>query len=161
MATAKMIGLAFYPIPDNWRVPPESEKSEREINRLNSEVERLRKSEPQFNIVCVDEQGNEVDKLEIVVSRYIALKNEDKIKTIGLLKNEFPQVHNFGSREPDERKIDTGPIKILGLKDTYYPATDEDIEKYNFESYPEWINKCEDILANLHTLLQKKSPNIM
>ena len=77
------------------------------------------------------------------------------------LKVHFPLETDFGSREPAERvpKQRPGLTVLTGItKEVFTPATDEEIEKYREEAYPEWLDRCEQILRNHHRALQEQAP---
>jgi PIN domain len=61
MATARMVGVAFSPVPDGWLLPPEPSESDRRVRALEAEVARLTDNEPKFAISCVDANGNELE----------------------------------------------------------------------------------------------------
>ena len=63
---------------------------------------------------------------------------------------------DFGSRTPMEKHGTTVADRILGLKYSYTPASDEEIAKYAEEEYPGWIETCEKYLSSLHDSLQSQ-----
>ena len=65
LASAKMVGVPFAVIPDDWLLPPEQSESDKRIKSLEAEVARLRQAEPAFEIVGIDVTGTECDRLEI------------------------------------------------------------------------------------------------
>ena len=38
------------------------------------------------------------------------------------------------------------------------PATDEEIAKYRDGAYPQWLERCEEVLSNYHRTLQRQEP---
>ncbi|MEO0620427.1 MAG: PIN domain-containing protein, partial [Pseudomonadota bacterium] len=58
MATAQLVGLPFYPVPDHWLSPPEPSPSEKKVHALEQEVKRLKQDEPVVTVHCLDAQGN-------------------------------------------------------------------------------------------------------
>ena len=76
------------------------------------------------------------------------------------LKAHFPLETDFGSREPAERapKQKPGSTVLIGItREMFTPATDEAIEEYREKAYPEWLDRCEQILRNHHYTLQHRA----
>ena len=153
MATAKMLSLPYEPVPDDWLVPPESSDTEREKNRLQAELDRLKKTEPQIRLTCLDDYGKETDALHFAYTIYEPLTDDELTQLMESLRRHFPLATDFGSRDPAER---VPPLGILGhnIKEIYTPSSDEEIAAYRDEKYPEWLRSCEDELRHLHTALQ-------
>ena len=157
MMTAKSLGLTFAPIKDRWLLPPEHNASEREVARLKEHISQLEKAEPKFRITVVDEQGGEIDSISIDYPVYESISNEDVSAYIQMLRNHFPLVTDFGSREPAEREEPSLEGRFIGMKEVFTPATDEAIAKYTEQEYPMWIRDCEETLTSLHDALQDEA----
>lgn len=156
MNTAKMLNLPFFPIPDDWLLAPESDQTEREANRLKAELDLFQKSEPRFDIICVNNEGNQIETIDVVFLKYIALTDDDISKFMDSLKQNFPQATDFGSREPIERKSSNQGMLFLRIKEIFTPASDEEITEYTDTKYPAWLNECEETLNNLYVSLQRE-----
>lgn len=46
MASARMVGVPFVAIPDDWLLTPEANETEKKIGALQVELARLKKAEP-------------------------------------------------------------------------------------------------------------------
>ena len=112
--------------------------------------------EPRFRIWLVDDQGNEVESVEAEYHVFERMNEEDILACTQLLKREIPLETDFGPRTPEERYGTTVSDRILGLKYSYTPASDEEISRYTEEEYPGWIEECEEYLSSLHELLQRQ-----
>ncbi len=153
MMTARSLDLPFVKIQDAWLLPPESNEKERENRRLKEEVTRLRKTEPEFQIKCLDDNESEIDVLEVPCP--FGPLNEREISTfMDQLKDKFPIV-TFGSYGRTGRVSTFGDIREMsGL---YSPPSEGDIDKYREEEYPAWIKKCKKVLSNLHRALLREA----
>ena len=159
--TAQGLGLTGDIIPENWLLPPESTETERELLSLRSEVTRLRKTEPSFSIRCVDQSNTELEHYHASFTWFEALTDDQVAAFMQRLKARFPLETDFGSREPAERapKQRPGSTVLIGItKEVFTPATDEEIEKYRDQAYPEWMERCEQILRDHHWTLQEQAP---
>ena len=156
MMAAKSVGLSFVPIDDNWLLAPENSQSEREVARLRDRVAQLEKAEPQVQLTCVDEQGEQLQSLNVDHLVYSRLTEDDVAALLGSLKDRFRPAEDFGSREREVRRVSGVVAKIFGAMEIYTPARDEVIANYLNEDYPKWIKKCEDIFVALHETLQEE-----
>ncbi len=157
MATSQMVGVPVAAIPDDWLLSPESSEAERKISALESELARLKKSEPDFHIKCLDSKGNEIENLEGELVLYEALRDKELSGLMTRIKQRFPMAADFGKREPAERKSKLLGLNIFGPRETFTPATDEEIVAYRDEKYPVWLEQCEDVLRNHHDAVQQQA----
>ena len=154
MMTANGLGLSIAPIEQKWLLPPEHNKAEREIARLNTEIVQLKKKEPHFKVVCVDDEGGEVDKLELTRNVYDPLNETDISKFIEILKEGFPIATDFDQKVP---KPSTGlALAILGKPWYFEPVSEESIANYRDREYPKWIADCRKMLSGIHETLQQR-----
>jgi hypothetical protein len=156
MASAVMVDLVVAPIPDDWLLPPESTDAEKKIKYLENELARLRRTEPDFRIRCLDRDHKETEKIEIEVPRYLPLTEEQVAGFMTRISSRFPLATEFGPREPDERDQEKRTTVIGYMKEIFVPATDEEISSYKNERYPEWLRGCEGILHDCHNLLERR-----
>lgn len=158
--TARGLGLSADIIPEDWLLPQELTKSEKELVTLRSEVTRLKKTEPSFAIRCVDRANIELNHYEASFTWFEPLVDEQVNELILRLKDHFPMESDFGSRKPAERTTKGKTVLDIltsNTKEVYIPATDEEIKKYREEAYPKWLDQCEEILRNFHQILQHQA----
>ena len=160
MMTAKSLNLPFVEIKDDWLLPPESNETERENRRLKEEVTRLKKTEPEFQVKSVDDDGKEVTSLEIEHQVYEPLSEGDLSVFIDSLRNQFPPATDFGPSEPPKKELSflerQRAKEMEQYKRVYEPASRKEIAEYRDKKYPDWIKECKGILSRLHGVLQRK-----
>ena len=156
MMTAKSLSLPFVPIDDIWLLKPENSQGERELARLKDRVAQLERAEPQVRLTCVNEQGEELQSLNVDHFVYSRLTEADVAALLQSLKGRFPPAEDFGSRERRIRLPSGVVAKALGATETYTPASDEAIAHYLNEAYPEWLTECESTFLALHSTLQRE-----
>jgi hypothetical protein len=154
MGTARMIGVAIAPVPNDWLLPPEPSEADKRIRSLEAEVARLKQMEPQFSVACIDADGEELSKLERELVYYEPLAAADLSTLIEKIKRRFPLATDFGPRERAERPVQ-GLFQLMARKQVFTPATDREIEDYQ-EKHARWLKQCEDRLRNIHRLLQTR-----
>ena len=150
MVTAKSLGLPFVPIPDTWLLPPESNVLEKENQKLREDVLRLRKAEPDFEVKLIDNEGNEINSLNVRWRIYEPLTEDDVAELVDLLRSRFPMVLDFNQTQ--RSNLDVPSIGLLLNAFSSYPS-EREIERYKLEEYPSWLEKCENILSDLHNRL--------
>ena len=153
MMTDQSIGLPFVAVPDSWLLPPEPNKTEKEVARLSRELDRLKESEPHFLTRFVGAGKNEMNEIVVGYIIYEALVEDDVAALIDLLTTQFPVATDFGHREPIER------FSLLG-KEVYGPAKDEAIRNYTTKEYPSWLEGCKTVLSHLHSELQRQERRV-
>lgn len=109
MATAKSLGIAVAEIPDSWLVPPETTDTEKKIRALEAENARLRRSEPQFELRCLDGNEKEIAMLEYTLERLEPLTEAQLTLLVKKIAEHFPMATDFGSAESTKR----GPERNL------------------------------------------------
>jgi hypothetical protein len=154
MASAHMIGVGIAPVPDDWLLPPEPSEADRKIRALESEVARLKETEPKFTIASIDADGHVLDELGFEITHYEPLSPAELAALIERLRERFPLATDFGQRERTERAA-RGTMGFMGLKEVFTPATEKEIEKYR-EKHTQWLKQCEARLRDLHQALQTR-----
>ena len=159
MMTAKSHEIPFIPIKEEWILPPEHNKAEREVARLKEELELLKKTEPSVQVKCLDDKDKEVDSLELECQVYEPLGEQDIDELIDYLRKRFPIAADSGSKEQNTRPASL-EISAIGNafreRAFHTPPSAEAIAFYTDFEYPDWIDTCRRILSNLHKALQRK-----
>ena len=158
LMTASGLGLSVAPIEDEWLLPPESTKTERELSRLNAEIVQLKKAEPAFNVRCVDDAGVDVESLDLVRGIYEALGEDEIANYITILQERFPIATEFNRQVPKPARATVAAM--LGEQWHFERASEEAISNYGDREYPQWIQDCRDMLSNIHEALQRRERQI-
>ena len=157
MMTSKSLDMPFIPVNETWILPPENTGEEREITRLKNEINQLKKAEPQFQIRCIDERDAEIEELKLECHAYEALTDTELLEFMDFIKDKFPLITDFGPSKPVPTEEEPKTIfdSLVLTKKIYTPASDEAITKYRDQDYPAWIERCEQVLSDLHITLQR------
>ena len=156
--TATGLGLKADLIPDDWLLSPENTDSEKELSTLRAENTRLKKAEPQFEIACLDSAGDETLGYEQTFTWFDPLTEAEIKDLVQYLQRLCPLETDFGARESAERDAREFLGRIMGAREVFIPAKDEAIAKYRDESYPRWLEKCDQVLSDYHKNLQEQAP---
>ncbi len=152
MMTAKSISLSFTPVKDEWLLPPESTTKEREVARLQNELERLKKADPLFQIRCIDEQGKEIESIEVECGVYSPLTDDEVRELLRKLRDGFPPIDEVDAAKLHVKHNNQPPWR----KEERVPPSRGDIDEYN-RHLVDWRRDCQAKLSGLHLALQQSS----
>lgn len=156
MLTARELGIAFLPVPDEWLREPEETPSERKVRLLEEKVRSLQQAEPRFSIECVDSKGSTIDSIKLDYEVHKPLTDPELSALVSLLKNRFPKCTDFDkSRSQKGYTIGSAVMRSVGYKKVFVPPRNDVINEYLVTEYPQWVHECTDIMSNLHTELAK------
>lgn len=157
MASAKLVGVPYSIVPDNWLLPPENDAIDKRINAAEAELAKYKNLEPKFEIECVGTSGILLDSKDSkvflsTIEYYSALSAEELNLLMEKIIRKFPIAHDFGSSEQSfkNNQIEFKPGLVFNLgAEKFIPASVEEISKYRAD-YDEWIKSCRKKLENLH-----------
>ena len=145
---ARQVGLEAIEIPDTWRRKPELTIEDQEIKRLTNELVKLRKQEPELALRCSLEQP-----IKFVLPIYEALSDQQVSEFMKAIKTRYPMENNFErarNLQPSNR-IEVSALKLLYRE--FCVASEADIERYEQEDYPNWLEQCRRYLTMAHDKL--------
>ena len=154
MTSADMVGVKFIPIPDEWLMAPENSESDKKIAKLQTELSRLKKMEPDITIQFENETTDSIklDKIERCI--FTPLTTEEISNLINKIIVNIPSSTDFGPKEPSNENEQTTSFlhSRIGMKREFVPATDDQINNYRDNEYPAWLESCKDNLSNCHEI---------
>lgn len=153
MLTAKAVGVPVFEIPDDWLLDPEPSTEAKRISELEHRLRRLEILEPRIGLICLGENGRELDEkcvLELHVTRWLPLSEEEIARLLSRLRARFPEETNFEGVKTEEI---VAASEMSWTKAEYVPADEEAIERYREEEYPDWIEQAESLLKTYQNWL--------
>jgi hypothetical protein len=122
MGRADMLGLDLAEIPENWLLPPESDRNERTIRRLVDELARYKGAEPRFGIkYSRPDKTSSEGPIELTIVRYKSLKESERLSLMERLKEHVPEVSDFGPAKQKPKNI-----RSLGFMDIWEPVSEKE-----------------------------------
>jgi hypothetical protein len=154
-ASAKAVGLEYVAIPLDWLIAPELDETERQLNRLRAENERLRGQEPAVELEALPPFHVKVESA-LQVYRPLAASESDAL--LAELTTRFPLATDFGPTQAQERVLDTPGMSTLlaQRKERFEPASAEQIAEYKAE-YEKWTESCRTLLIGLPKMLNRQT----
>ena len=152
VASIHMLGLEEYVIPDAWRLDPELDTGEKEILRLTTELNRLRKAEPSFEFSFADLQSDDVvESISIEIVHFDALTDDQVCALMDEVQSLYPKATEFGAKTKSPKAPEDAYFSIGKV---WEPASDEQIKKYA-DNYDEWLAKCRTFFEDFNETLNR------
>ena len=162
--TAEEFGLPVLLIDDDWLRDAEPDEASKENLRLAAENRRLKAAEPQVALSFVGMDGAVLSTFEAEIVRWPALTSTETDALMTEVANLCPPASSFEPLKP--RATDAlrgigatqrfGHLASLQPRTAYEPATEEEIEDYRTQKYPDWLDEVRTALGSLHDTLQAR-----
>lgn len=171
MLTAKDRGLTFVPTPEGWRLPPEKDERDKQMDELKAQVARLSRNVPELTVEVTSKEQPVTAPMIVRRIDYRPLSQALIEELTGVLEERFPMKTDC-SREADinvaiaeatrfvnQRTIAglmaSDLVSSLGAEE-WKPPSENSIENYH-GAYAKWLGEARLFLANLHTALPGRS----
>ncbi|MBI4920152.1 MAG: hypothetical protein HY834_00245 [Devosia nanyangense] len=160
LASAQATGVPYITIPDGWLLPPEDSKDDKALKAARAEIQRLKASEPKFQVACLDSDGEEVSKLVLPWKRHTPLTPEEKAQLIDEALAAFPK-REFAPPSPEAAPMTPSGTDISDLisRMAYrgdLPPSQRAIDGYGQE-YQSWRENLARTFDTFHDVLDAKS----
>ena len=143
MASAQIVDVPLEIIRAQWLLPPESDGRDKAIRRLETEVQNLRRAEPQFEITCTQVDESDGDGIDLSLYRYRALNREEVLELLDDVRKRRPIATDFGEKEKFAKASN------FGFSQRWKPVTQAAIDEYN-DAYENWLGDIEKALKGIH-----------
>lgn len=134
---ARSIGLSLVMIPESWKLQPERDERDTEIEALQKEVRFLKTSTPDLDLAIVDGVGNSLSELTIVKTEYY-LSEADEEAAINAVKARHPMKADF-------------TLDLYEMAAGHRPPTEREISAYH-ANYINWVEATRERLRRLPAL---------
>lgn len=148
---ARNIGVPVVMVPETWKLQDQPDARDKEIKALKDELSAYRNARPLLAVRLLDHDGNPADTLTIRVTRF-----EPTAEEIEALVEEAAAVHPLET----EFKKRPGRVTIPDFGNVWKAPTDEEISRYQEESYPAWLTILRDRLQHLPVILEEQSRSL-
>ena len=145
MRKARLFGLEFIEIPEDWRREPEQTDEDKEKLRLRDQIAILKRQEPELLLSC-----SVSSPADFVLPLFEPMADDELEELMQAVQNHHPIETNF-ERARSPRLMGAMHSAVLGLsRREFRSASEADIEQYREKAYPEWLVKCQEQLASAH-----------
>ena len=125
--TASNLGIPYAMLDENWRLLPEPDDRDRKIRELSQKVAELAAQEPRFQILCDQQRDDGSGHAKVAYNVFLPLEPSEQNQLLRQLEDRHPPTVTNRARVP-------------ALAIMQYEAVD----------HPQWITKCQEIMAELH-----------
>lgn len=140
---ARSVGLAPILLPESWKLPPEKDERDDEIERLREEVRSLKQTTAEIAFSVQDVDGNEIKVFDARLARF---EIADLDVSVAAVEAAVPMETDFRLKPTATSSL----VGALGDPTKYWRAPrQEDIERYKAEAYPSWLEKVRRALPGL------------
>ena len=155
--TVRSLGFDPVLIPESWKLPPEKDERDDEIERLRVELRSYKQDSPEIAISvmssCGEPLGNAPGQIQVFEP-----SADEMDRAIALAKDRFPIAKSFQRTPPPDSTI---PGRAFpALLGTWRPPREEDIESYKATKYPEWLNSVREALPRVAAQLNLNSHEV-
>lgn len=129
--TARSLAIPCVVIPEGWRLPPEPDDRDRQIQDLMHQLRELQAQEPEFQFSCELQSGERPNHVEIVYEAFQPLTATERDRVW-------------------ENLLDLYPPTVVNRN----RVAAQDICEYEERNHPAWISACEEYLKVVHLIVQ-------
>jgi hypothetical protein len=151
--------LGFDPVlvPESWKLGPEKDERDDQIDRLREEVRSLKANHPDMSFALRGPDGEEARKIEVSIS-ILAPDDSELDAAVEDIASACPIEDDFEKRPSASNTVAGG---LMSLGRTWIAPRDEEIEAYRTEKYPRWLKSVRDALPKLiarHNSIARRVP---
>ncbi len=129
--TAHSLAIPCVVISEGWRLPPEPDDRDRQIQDLMRQLRELQAQEPEFQFSCELQSGERPNHVEIVYEAFQPLTATERDRVWENLLDLYPPTMVNGNR-----------------------VAAQDISEYEERNHPAWRSACEEYLKVVHLIVQ-------
>jgi hypothetical protein len=140
--------LGFEPllIPESWKLAPEKDERDDEIDRLRDQLKAYKHNSPEIALAVLDADGDEIKSME-PRTQVFEPSDAEIDSAMTSIEAEFPMAQDF-QRTPSGATSALA-AGIAGFVGTWRPPREDEIEKYKTEDYPNWLDSVRRALPAL------------
>lgn len=161
LLTAKRCGLPYIVIPDDWLLTPEPDSKDKKIMELENRLRELQNKYPAIDISVVGDSGEEINDLSVEVVLFEELSENELKEILSEVKKTYPMTTHFAKDPPKTLPAQLTGLdaihRAFGFTQRYIPPSDDEIEKYQNEEYPNWIDGVESFFESLPKKLENQT----
>ncbi len=131
---ARSLGFEPVLIPEGWKLAPEKDERDDELERLKEELKSYKGASPNMVVAILDGNGGETRPLEANIEVFDP-SHEEIEDTLALVQAHFPMADEFHRSPP----ASASPLfPALSMRKWKAPS-DEAVEAYKSRHYPNWL----------------------
>lgn len=145
MVKARHYQIPYVQIPDTWLLQPEPDERDKKVKELEQRVAVLEKTQPNAFIQAVSSDNTVLSHCEFEIVNYEVLSDSFIDSMLEEVRLRLPMVTVFSKPS------------FLEIGRQYTPPPQEEINIYQNEKYPVWLEEVESYIRKLPNLLEALS----
>ena len=129
--TAKTLGIPYAIPPDDWRLEPEPDDTDRKIQELTRQLGELQAQEPEFHFSSAQQSDARPSHVEIAYDAFRPLGATERVQLVERLQTLYPPT--VGARSRISAKANS---------------------QYEERDFPEWMSQCQESLDIVNGIVQ-------
>ncbi|BEU25787.1 PIN domain-containing protein [Paraburkholderia sp. 22B1P] len=151
LLTAKSQQLPFLRPPDKWQLPPEKDERDKKIDELQRQLKTLTSQHPELEFILPEHSTRSV-MFDVTVFPQLTETEVDAL--MNEVSTQFPMATRFPAEPPP---IANGAVmqlaRAIAASGKWQPPSTGEIETYQNDQYPEWLQQTETRLRGIHDSL--------
>jgi PIN domain len=152
LLAARRYNLKCLEVPDEWLLPPEPDESERKMAALERRLEGLESGGPRIEIVAHDATDQGITGLEFELETCRPFTRGEVQELMDAARKNFPMATDFSQDHSLDTKLLRG---VMGVVQEWRPPALREIERYQNEEYPGWLEKIQEFFEGLPMELER------
>jgi hypothetical protein len=153
----RSLGFEALLIPESWKLAPEKDERDDEIDRLRDELDTYKQTSPEIALAVLDAERDEITSLEPRIQVFEPSDAEIE-SAMTSIKADFPMAQDFRRTAPGATSALAA--SIASFAGTWRPPREDEIERYETEDYPNWLESVSRALPALAARLNAISREI-
>jgi hypothetical protein len=150
LLAARRHGLPCVEVPDDWLLLPEPNEAERKLALLERRVHALESTRAEIQIIAEDGSEQEVSNFDFDLQSCRDFTPQEIAELMDMIRQNHPMATDFSQDRSAEAKFFG---RAMGIVHDWKPPTETEIQRYQTETYPGWLNDAERFLEALPSVL--------
>lgn len=142
IASAIDYDVPYQRIPESWKLAPEPDDKDKQIQALTKRVNELESKSPEIEIVLTDSEGLPISFIEINHVCYPELSEDELERLTNIIVDANPI-----------KKVNYNDSSINWIRSINEPPSESEINEYVNTTYPNWVKAVQNKFKGFHSLL--------
>lgn len=153
--TARSLGFDPILIPESWKLAPEKDGRDDEIDKLRDELRIFRQTSPDVSVSVQNSHCDEIAAIKMEIEKFEP-SEEDFDRALAAVQARFPMEHNSQPAAASVAPL----VQLIQIMRGWRLPTADEIETYKTQDYPRWLVSVRKKLPAIATLLTDISHEI-
>lgn len=154
MRSCQRLGVPFIAVPDAWLLEPEPDPHDKELKELRQKIAQLEQNDPKIELTTRGSGDHEISSVTLEITDYVELTEDQIEELVTEVVTRCPMKTHFdGPKKQLITSHDRLRAQFIGYQEEFQKPSESQIEKYQKEVYPVWVEEVHKNFKNLHKIL--------